>query len=244
MRLRRRLRFFRGRGKDGSHAEGAEDAERDPLLALGSPREIYSRWSPRISFVFLRKAPQAPSRASLHRADRRISSPVIGPSDGARSRHALCPAALHPGVEPHGHPPSPKSPAQAYFNRSRSCGCCAKPGIRLRRRDHASSKKRGWPSPRRQQPIYQGPDESCRSPASPPVRDRKSRRQPSSDGRLLQRRTCASDATRRCSRTGWIVQEAGDPWQSGGCQRGTGSGFLQGRILASQHGRRPMHRAT
>jgi hypothetical protein len=36
------------------------------------------------------------------------------------------------------------------------------------------------PSSRRQQPSYQGPEASCRSPASHPVRDRASRWQPSS----------------------------------------------------------------
>jgi hypothetical protein len=58
------------------------------------------------------------------------------------------------------------------------------------------SEKRGWPSPRRQQPVYQGPDASCRAPPPLPVRDRASPRQ-SSGTAACEIRPRAKEATRR-----------------------------------------------
>jgi len=111
-------------------------------------------------------------------------------------RESLVPRGCDRAALPVRSPPSSGSPAQAGSYRSRSGGCCATASIRLRCHDPAPLKKRGWPSPRRQQPVYQGPDASCRSPPSPPVRDRTSRWPSSSAAAFAEAALAGADAPR------------------------------------------------
>jgi hypothetical protein len=79
--------------------------------------------------------------------------------------------------------------------------------------------KTRMPSPRRQQPIYQGPRASC---DTRPVRDRPSRRiAPARTGlgEAANRESCDRDVW---TRTGWMVQDTRDPWQRGRCRREDG----------------------
>ena len=70
----------------------------------------------------------------------------------------------------------------------------------------ASSQKRGWPSPRRQRPIDQGPDASAARRLGPPVRVRTSRSPPSTVAASCnpnRRIRCATDVCGGMRRGGW-----------------------------------------
>ncbi len=101
-------------------------------------------------------------------------------------------------------------------------------------------RKTRMPSPRRQQRIYQGPDAPCRSPRSPPVRDRTSWGQSSSEAGFSEARRCGMDVTRR--------PVADRPSRAGGRRslaerllpaRGRPSAFLRETKLAAPRGRLP-----